>query len=281
MSHALSLKSKSVVFGIFGEERRMREIITSKDNQLIGIYRKLCGNKRYRQSCRLFPAEGLRLVREAKQAGLASDILLTETAAERYGSEFTGAHCISDALGKYIAETEHPQGVFAVCRMPQRSLAEEPLRADGSYLVTCDLQDPGNMGMILRTADALGIDAVLSCRSCEVYSPKVVRATMGAIFRQPVYELKEIAALSGALQAAGIRSFAAVLHKDARPVTECQLGKGCAVWIGNEGNGLSAEAVEVCEHKLIIPMQGNAESLNAAMAAGLLMWEMMKAGDGR
>ena len=255
-------------------------LITSKNNPVIAHYRELCQKKRTRRTEKLFPAEGLRLVREAVQAGFAADagILLTQSALERYGDEFPGAWRISDELGSYIAETEHPQGVFCTCRMPERDLAKEPLSADGRYLVTCDLQDPGNMGMILRTADALGVDAVFSCRSCEVYSPKVVRATMGAIFRQPVYELRDVETLSQALHGAKIRSYAAVLHRDARSVNACGLGKGCAVWIGNEGNGLPEEAVDACEEKIIIPMSGNAESLNAAMAAGILMWEMARGG---
>jgi TrmH family RNA methyltransferase len=254
-------------------------VISSKNNPVISHYHKLCENKRCRRTEKLFPAEGLRLVREAVQAGNCGDILLTESARERFGEEFPDAWRITDELGRYIADTEHPQGVFCICRMPELRFEEQPLHPDGRYLVTCDLQDPGNMGMILRTADALGIDAVLACRSCEVYSPKVVRATMGAIFRQPVYELKDTAELSAALREAGIRSYAAVLHRDARPVQEYGLGKGCAVWIGNEGNGLSDEAVAVCEEKIIIPMPGNAESLNAAMAAGILMWEMTKSGE--
>lgn len=257
----------------------MDTVITSRNNAAIAHYRKLCENKRYRRTCKLFPAEGLRLVREAVQADNCGTVLLTESAWEKFAEEFPDAMCISDELGRYIADTEHPQGVFCICRMPELSFAETPLRTDGRYLVTCDLQDPGNMGMILRTADALGVDAVLSCRSCEVYSPKVVRATMGAIFRQPVYELLDVQELADALQGAGIRSFAAVLHKDALPVNGCGLGRGCAVWIGNEGNGLPAEAVSVCEKKIIIPMRGNAESLNAAMAAGILMWEMTKVGE--
>ncbi len=253
--------------------------VSSRNSSVIRHYRELCQKKRYRRTCKLFPAEGLRLVREAVQAGNCGTVYLTETAREKYGDEFPDAWYITDELGNYIAETEHPQGVFCICRMPQLSFDDHPLRTDGRYLVTCDLQDPGNMGMILRTADALGVDAVLSCRSCEVYSPKVVRATMGAIFRQSVYELKDVAELADALRNAGIRSLAAVLHKDAKPVQECSPGKGCAVWIGNEGNGLTEEAVSVCQEKVIIPMPGNAESLNAAMAAGILMWEMTKAGN--
>lgn len=250
-------------------------LITSRNNPIISHYRELCQKKRSRRTEKLFPAEGLRLVREAVQANAAGDILLTEAAWERYGEEFPDAWRISDALGDFISETEHPQGVFAVCRIPERPAA---LSADGRCVVLHELQDPGNMGMILRTADALGVDAVISCKSCDVYSPKVVRATMGAIFRMPVYEFSDAAQVSDFLRERGITSYAAVLHRDALPVTDLNIGKGSAVWIGNEGNGLSEDAVSVCEHKIIIPMQGHAESLNAAMAAGILMWEVMKNG---
>ena len=168
--------------------------------------------------------------------------------------------------------------MFALCYTTRTSLGKDSLRRDGRYLVLYELQDPGNMGMILRTADAFGIDAVLTYQCCDVFSPKVVRATMGAIFRMSVIDAPPASAIRLFFEENGIRSYAAVLHPDARPVTECRLGKGCAVWIGNEGNGLSEDAVAACEEKLIIPMQGHAESLNAAMAAGILMWEMVKAG---
>ena len=254
----------------------MEAMITSKDNPVVRHYRKLCENKRWRRSSRQFPAEGLRLVRESVQAGMCETVLLTAQAAEKYAGEFPGALVLSDELGRRMADTEHPQGVFAVCRMPDTALTPQRLDPQGRYLVLYELQDPGNMGMIQRTADALGIDGVIVCRSCDIYSPKTVRATMGAVFRLPVWEAQDAAGLAGMLQAAGVRSFAAVLHRDARLLTDGLLGKGCAVWIGNEGSGLAGEAVEVCQEKVMIPMTGHAESLNAAMAAGILMWEMMK-----
>lgn len=262
-------------------DRKLR--ITSKDNAAIKHYRQLCERKKIRKQEKLFVAEGLRIVRDALQyPGRVGTVFVTDTAWEKYDTDLTniGAHIIhiTDEVGDSMAETEHTQGVFAICCLPELHLTENVIRQDGRYLVLCDLQDPGNMGTILRTADALGIDAVLLCRSCEPYSPKVVRATMGALFRILVYEEPDERTIAEMLRDKGIRSFAAVLDDTAVPVTECGLGTGCAIWIGNEGNGLSDEAVSVCDKHMIIPMQGQAESLNAAMAAGILMWEMMKTG---
>ncbi len=255
-------------------------VITSKDNSLIRRYRRICEDKRYRNTSQLFAAEGLRLVCEALQEGRCAALYVTESAWEKHAEELrdslTTTYLISDALGKHLSETEHPQGVFALCYSTKKPLRADTLNRNGRYLVLYELQDPGNMGMILRTADAFGIDAVLTYQCCDIYSPKVVRATMGAIFRVPVIDVPPASTLRLYFEEKGIRSYAAVLHPDAKPVTECRLGKGCAVWIGNEGNGLPEDAVAACEEKLIIPMQGNAESLNAAMAAGLLMWEMVK-----
>ena len=183
---------------------------------------------------------------------------------------------ISDEIGDYISETEHTQGVFAICGMPKLQPFEKTVNPKGRYLVLEHLQDTGNMGMILRTADAMGINAIISCQSCEIYNPKTVRATMGAIFRIPVYEETEIRKIAEIFHQKQICSYAAVLHENAVSLSEIELGKSCAVWIGNEGNGLSVEAVEACDKCVIIPMQGRTESLNAAMAAGILMWEMVK-----
>lgn len=255
-------------------------VITSKDNSLIRRYRRICEDKRFRNMEHVFAAEGLRLVCEALQEGHCASLYVTEAAWEKHAGELrdglTKPVFISEQIARHLSETEHPQGVFALCYSTKKPLRRDTLRRDGRYLVLYELQDPGNMGMILRTADAFGIDAVLTYQCCDIYSPKVVRATMGAIFRMPVIEAPPAMPLHLNLEEKNIRSYAAVLHPDAKPVTERRPGKGCAVWIGNEGNGLPPDAAAVCEEKIIIPMQGNAESLNAAMAAGILMWEMVR-----
>ncbi len=264
----------------------MRELIriTAKDNPVIKHYKRLREQKKARRSEGLFVCEGLRIVTDAlQQETSVQQLLLTEAAYEKHGSALlpmlgdTGkALLISDSISSLLADTEHPQGVFAVCRAVQRGTLENALSAKGKYLVLCNLQDPGNMGMILRTADALGVDAILSCGSCELYSPKVVRATMGSVFRVPFYEQEDAQVLLQLLREKGIRSYAAVPASGAVPLPECRLGEGSAVWIGNEGNGLPADVIAGCDTPVTIPMQGGPESLNAAMAAGILMWEMMK-----
>ncbi len=264
----------------------MREniVITAKDNPALKHYRRLRDQKKARRTEGLFVAEGLRIALDAlAYTGCVQQLFVTDAAWEKHGDALRAAMQetgrilrISDGMGAQLADTEHTQGVFAICRCPERGAAEERISPDGRYLVLCNLQDPGNMGMILRTADALGIDAVLSCGSCEVFSPKVVRATMGSVLRVPVYEMQDAAVLQEMLRCRGIRSFAAVPAADAVPLTECRFGDGCAVWIGNEGNGLPEAVIAACDMAVTIPMRGGPESLNAAMAAGICMWEMMK-----
>lgn len=264
----------------------MREFtrITAKDNPAIKHYKRLREQKKARRSEGLFVAEGLRIVMDAlQQTASVQQLFLTDTAFEKHGEDLlsrfpeTGRILrISDAVGSVLADTEHTQGVFAICTAPHRPPVENVLSDEGRYLVLCNLQDPGNMGMILRTADALGVDAVLSCGSCELLSPKVVRATMGSVFRVPFFETESFDALLVILRSHGIRSYAAVPAADAMRLTDCAFTGGCAVWIGNEGNGLPKDVITACDTPLTIPMCGGPESLNAAMAAGILMWEMMK-----
>ncbi|MBE6851114.1 MAG: RNA methyltransferase [Ruminococcus sp.] len=260
--------------------------ITAKDNPAIKHYRRLRDQKKARRTEGLFVIEGLRIVCDAlSKTGCVQQVFVTDSAWEKHGDAIeehmqeTGKLLhISDAVGDVMTDTEHTQGVFAVCRIPERRPLADALRASGKYLVLCSLQDPGNMGMILRTADALGVDAILSVGSCELYSPKVVRATMGSVFRVPVYEEGDAAVLLQILHAKGIHSYAAVPASHAVKLTECSFSDGCAVWIGNEGNGLPADVIAACDTAVTIPMRGGPESLNAAMAAGILMWEMMKNG---
>ena len=140
------------------------------------------------------------------------------------------------------------------------------------------LQDPGNLGTILRTADAFALDLVILCEGCtDPTAPKVVRATMGAAFRQPVCQMPLTDAVS-ALRAQQIPVYAAALEPDSVPVPAEGLPARAAVIIGNEGRGVTAAALEQCDQKLIIPMAGRAESLNAGVAAAILIWEMTKKG---
>ncbi len=261
--------------------------ITAKDNPAVKHYKRLRDQKKARRTEGLFVAEGLRIVCDAlQQTGRVQQLFVTDTAWEKHGAVLTGLMQetgkllrVSDAVGGTMTDTEHTQGVFAVCRIPQQRALSAALRSGGKYLVLCQLQDPGNMGMILRTADALGVEAVLTTGCCELYSPKTIRATMGSVFRVPVYDSADPLELLEQLHASGISAYAAVPAKHAVPLPECRFSGGAAVWIGNEGNGLPEEIITACDTAVTIPMQGGPESLNAAMAAGILMWEMKRSGE--
>ncbi len=257
--------------------------ITAKENPSIRLYRKLLRSRKARTQTQQFVLEGYRLVRDAMTfSRKLTHLFLTEEAWERYQEELrcmaadlreTKLLLISNELAMELAETEHPQGVFAICSMPSATF---PMMPQQTYVVLYQLQDPGNMGMLLRTAAAMGVYGVICCQSCDIYSPKVVRATMGALFHVHVMQMPDAETVLETLHTAGISSFASVVQADAEPVSAGMLGDGCAVWIGNEGNGLPPEVVQQCDRRITIPMKGYMESLNAAMAAGIMMWEMTK-----
>lgn len=170
-----------------------------------------------------------------------------------------------------LCDTRTPQGVLFLAKMPGLS---PPERLEGGrWLVLDGLQDPGNVGTIWRTADALGADGLILVNHCaDPFSPKTVRATMGACFRLPVYEA-EVQALPGLLERSGLPLYAAALGEDSVTVGEARLNR-CAVVIGSEGRGVSPELLHLSEKTVKIPMRERCESLNAAVAAAVILWEM-------
>ena len=262
----------------------LENIITSKDNPAVKLYQKLSASKKERLQYGLFVLEGLRIVEDAlrEDSGI-TQLILTQKAQERFGEELLQADLrstrtivISNELGNRIASTDTTQGVFAVCRIPIQRRVRDIVHSGGRYTVLFGLQDPGNVGMIIRTADALGIDGVILSGSCDIYSPKVIRSTMGSVFRIRIAVENDADALFAELAEAGAVTSAAVIDRDAVPVTECGFEGTQAVFIGNEGNGLPRDIAQRCTRRIIIPMHGNINSLNAAMAAGILMWELSR-----
>jgi len=260
----------------------LENIIKSKDNPVIKLYQKLSSSKKERLQYGLFVLEGLRIVEDAlcENADL-THIILTESAFEKYGGSVFQADLrntkkivISNELGRKISSTDNTQGVFAVCRIPQEKKIN--FVQNGKYIVLFGLQDPGNMGMIIRTADALGIDGIIISGSCDLYSPKVIRSTMGSFLRMNIMVENSAEKLFGMLKENNVFSSAAVIDKNAQNINSCGFSGSQAVFIGNEGNGLPDEISDMCDRKIIIPMYGNINSLNAAMAAGIIMWELKK-----
>ncbi len=253
--------------------------ITSKENNIIKLISQLQKSSSKRRELGLFVLEGLRICSDAVKNNYDIEMLIiSETANEKYSENIEEISykskknfVLPDALFKKISDTVNPQGVLCICKIS--SYSPEEINPEGKYIALENLQDPSNLGAISRTAEALGIDGIIIQGGCDPYSPKSLRASMGALVRIPVFQTDN---LFDIFETCGLRSFASVVHTKAESLGQVKFDKGCVVLIGNEANGLTDNAIQMSDVLLTIPMRGNAESLNAAVAASLIMWEMSK-----
>lgn len=261
-------------------------MITSRDNPLARDIRRLLQDGRRRRSDGRIALEGARLCEDAALSGVPIEAVLYTAGAtaayprqwERLRAACSRCEEIPDALAKWIAGTQHPQGLFCLCAPPPASLRLDTLSPTGRYLALENLRDPGNLGTIFRTAEAFGADGLLlSAGCCDPYNPKVLRGSMGGVFRLPFAWVPDMPAAVASLTERGLRCFACVADRDAVPLPDIRFSPGSVCLIGNEGDGLTPQTVAACQHRLTIPMAGRAESLNAAMAAGIVLWELTRA----
>ena len=256
------------------------ELISSRTNPRIRAAAALLQSAARKESG-MFLAEGARLCADAAENGVEIDTcFFTAGAAEKYSRyllplQNAAAHCfeITQSVAEKLADTAQPQGIFAVCRKPARALTVRP---DGFYVIADNLQNPDNLGAVARTAEAFGADGLLTAGGCDPFGPKALRSSMGAVLRFPVYPVSSAAAGVGALREKGLFVWAAALTADAVDLRSVPKTGGAAVVIGNEGNGVSPETLAACSGTVVIPMAGTAESLNAAAAAAVLLWEFTK-----
>ncbi len=260
-------------------------LISSKENHLIKQWKQLSADAKARKKQALFVCEGARLCADAAVSGVTvTAVLYTAQALENYQDRVQAvldvaktAYEITPQVAAFMADTQTPQGVFCICELHKNMLETTALRADGRYLALEDIQDPSNLGTIIRTAEALGIDGLLlSGGCCDVYSAKVLRGSMGGVFRQQILHTADMCQTVALLRSIGLRTYACVPSDTAMPIQRLSLGEGCVCFIGNEGNGLKQNTVDACDLSVTIPMAGRAESLNAAMAAGIVAWEMTR-----
>ncbi len=268
-------------------------VVTSKDNEMVRHLRRLSADAKARRKEGAFVIEGARLCGDAARSGVVIETaLLTERARQRWPEqaaavEAAAAHVfdMSEAVAASLSETDTAQGVCCLCRMPggERSLddmAEDLLFSfkNKKWLALEDVRDPGNVGTVIRTAEAMGIGGlILSAGCCDVFSPKVLRGSMGGVFRLPIYETASMPDALARLQRAGLCGYACVPDAaGALSVVEAPLGAGSVCVVGNEANGLTDAAIAACRHRLTIPMAGRAESLNAAVAAAIVLWELAR-----
>ena len=260
------------------------ERITSRDNDKIKQLIRLQTNRKARREEDAFVIEGVRLAQEVLRCGLfVKQVFATEEGARRYEDVWDAlcqkaeqAYFIHESLESRISEVKAPQGIYCVCKTPHQPLTE--LAGAGRRFLALDrLQDPGNMGTIIRTADALGADGIIAGEGCaDVFSPKVLRSTMGSAFRMKIWTVEDLAQTMTDLQGEGFGIFGAALDDTAVRLGEIPFPEKTVVIVGNEGNGISQPVLDACDRKLFIPMKGEAESLNAGVAASLILWEMCR-----
>ena len=249
-------------------------MITTTQNKQIKQIIKLKKSARERRKQELFLVEGIRMFTEIPEEYLykvyASEDFYNE---HRVIFEHMDVELVSPQVMKEISDTMTPQGVLALVKMMKYSLEDLLEQEKPLFLVLENLQDPGNLGTIIRTAEGAGVDGIImTSGTVDIYNPKVIRSTMGAMYRMKYAytdNLKEAAAF---LKSRGITTYAAHLQGAVDYVT-CDYKKGTAFFIGNEGNGLTDEATALADRKIIIPMMGKLESLNAAVSGAVLMYE--------
>ena len=275
------------------------EIISSKDNKKIRYIRSLLEKGNIRKKSKAFVVEGIKLVDEALEYGKVLEVVCSESLYDEiisgdlsgnrllaendknitnYVKKESSLLVVSDTVFKSMSETKTPQGILAVAEMPDyrlldKGFLEQAYTKNGKIklLVLEDTADPGNLGTIMRTAEAAGVTGVIMGKgTVDIFNPKVVRSTMGSIFRLPFTYVEDLKETIQKLKTQGI-SFYATHLKGKKSYKDIKYCDSSAILVGNEARGLSDEVADLADTYVLIPMQGKVESLNAAVAAALMM----------
>jgi TrmH family RNA methyltransferase len=263
-------------------------IITSSSNQHIKLIKSL-KDKKTRNEKGLFFIEGTRFFEEALSESVLSqveivDVFISENISinmimseiEKYKyTKKLNIHTITEKIYKDISDTQSPQGILATIKIKKWTINDILNRGD-LILILESIQDPGNLGTIIRTADAAGFSGIIASKgTVDLYNPKVLRSTMGSVFRMPYYQTDELKESCKELKNVGIKIYGT--HLDAKcSIYEANLNKNVAIIVGNEGAGMSGELMNICDSLIKIKMLGRTESLNASVAAGIVVYESLR-----
>lgn len=251
-------------------------MITSTNNKQIKNIQLLMEKSKFRKETGLFVAEGVKMFLEAPRELIYRVYVSEEFLASSPHGEKVRAlphEVVTTEVYKKMSDTKSPQGVLTILKKPEYSEKELLDKKKGIYLILNGVQDPGNLGTMIRTAEGAGVSAVIMDRDCaDMYNPKVIRSTMGSIYRVPTIVTEDLKLSINRLKESGVRMLAAHL-KGKESYSDVEYPDKVGIMIGNEGNGLTDEIAELSDTYVIIPMQGKVESLNAAVSAALLMYE--------
>ncbi|SHE92794.1 RNA methyltransferase, TrmH family [Caldanaerobius fijiensis DSM 17918] len=247
-------------------------VITSLDNPVVKLTMSL-KQKKYRQQLKKYTIEGIKLVEEALKSNAPVEYILTVDEKTYYSGIKT--YVVSEKVLSKLSEVESPQGIMAVVNMEEHGL-NDIIKGENNLIVVLDgLQDPGNIGTIIRTADAMGVSGIIAVKGTgDIYNSKAIRASMGSIFHIPVVYIDDLLSAYDFLKKRGIRVIATSLNGDMYPYDINFMNS--AVVFGNEGNGISSISESQADHLVKIPMVGLAESLNVAASAAVILYEALR-----
>ena len=254
-------------------------MIISRTNPKIKNIKKLQKSSKARKEAKVFLVEGSKMVLEAPKNQMI-ECYCSESFFNRYKEKVEGLGCsyeiVSDELLHFISDTKNPQGILGVIKQRDYTLEEILIKKSPLLLILESIQDPGNLGTIFRTAEAAGATGILMDKDCaDIYNPKTIRSTMGAIYRLPHTVFFDTEETIKKIKEAGVCLFATDLKAEKRFDKE-DYRSATAFIIGNEGKGLSNFTMNLADKAVKIPMEGKAESLNVAIATSLLVFEAFR-----
>ena len=254
-------------------------MITSVNNGQVKNIIQLNQKTKARREQGLFVAEGRKMFGEAPREWV-SKVYVSETLTDDTGLmtqvEKLPYEIVADFVFRQMSDTQTPQGILTVLKKPSYTIEDILDGENPLVMILEDLQDPGNAGTILRTGEGAGVSGILLTKTCvDITNPKVIRSTMGSIYRVPFFYTDRIEDVLGELIVHDVRTFAAHLNGE-RDYDREDYRRGTAFFIGNEGNGICAEILQGADRRITIPMEGKTESLNAGIAAGILMYEALR-----
>lgn len=255
-------------------------MITSSKNPLIKELQGLQKKKKERNKQQVFIVEGLRAVREIPKTWKVHKYIISESFDLKADNIIKDPKApvlsVADSVFTTISDTRTPQGIMAV--VSQLDYAEDKIIAidQGFFVIADQIQDPGNLGTLIRTAHASGVDGVFLSKGCvDLYNPKTIRATMGSVFHIPIFTDVTLERLMKDLRISQTNIYGAALERS-KSLYDYDYTKKTALIIGNEANGISEEIKAMVSNFIRIPMPGGAESLNASIAAGICMFEVVR-----
>ena len=270
--------------------------ITYRQNPYI-LYGCKLAEKKHRQRERKFRIDGIKLFIEAVNAGIdLESILISEGAKDKILSEFenfltiaiergTSIKLLSSGVFEKISEEKSPEGIICIAKYIDKfhktatidsieDFFDSNLKDSDGIFALESVRDPGNLGTIIRSSVAFGANALLISSDCaDIYNPKTIRAAMGTLFKQRIIIVDDMVGAIKAISARGRRCYAAALTKDSKLLGQISLSKKDCIVVGNEGHGLSDDVIAACDETVLIPMTEGAESLNAAIASSVCLWE--------